>query len=105
MYELVRTLPPFSKWGLPEADEVEFHISGFRDKHGDYSKDPHTIRLSRHSTAHLNTALEVMAHETLHMAQAILRIAPKHEGHDAWFREKWVHIAKDYGWDAKKFLL
>ena len=26
-YDLVRTLPPFDKWNLPEAEDVKFAIS------------------------------------------------------------------------------
>lgn len=92
LYETVRTLPPYSGWGLPEADEVEFHVAGFRDKHGDYSARPHVLRVSRHSTGHIGRALEVVAHETLHMAQAVLGIAPKHDWHDIGFMEAHVKL-------------
>jgi hypothetical protein len=105
MYELVRVLPPFSKWNLPDAEDVEFHVSGFRNRNGDYSADPHTIRLSIHSTDHIGKALEVMAHEMLHMAQHLKGSETANTIHNADFRRTWGKIARMYGWDAKAYLL
>lgn len=105
MYDLVRSIPPFSKWNLPDSEDIEFHVSGFRNKNGDYSADPHIIRISCHSTDHIGKALEIMAHEVLHLAQHLRKLDTPNTQHNSDFRETWAKIAKVYGWDAKAYLL
>lgn len=105
MYDLVKVLPPFSKWNLPDSEDVEFHVSGFRNRNGDYSPEPHVIRLSYHSTDHVGKALEIMAHEVLHLAQYLRKLDTPNTEHNADFRKTWAKIARIYGWDTKAYLL
>lgn len=105
MYDCIRAFPPYSKWKLPDSEDVEFHVSAFRNRNGDYSPDPHTIRLSMHSTDHIGKALEIMAHEMLHMAQHLQRLETPNTMHNSEFRRAWTKIARMYGWDAKAYLL
>jgi len=94
-YELLRHTRPFRRWKLPEADDVEFHVTRHRDRFGDCTDgDPYTIRIS--STKHdtLATVLETMAHEMCHMRDIT---------HGKVFTRLAKQVCRHHGFDPKTF--
>ena len=106
MYELLRTMQPFSAWDLPPTSAVKFSVASRDDVFGEYatySGTDHEIMLSRTSICHLNTALRVMAHEILHLRQAIAKTDTDGEMHNADFKKHAKQIARRFGWDEREF--
>lgn len=71
VYAMLRVLPPFNRWRLPEAREIKFEIISRRfQKYADYEffAEDHLIRVSRHTDT-LPLLVEKMAHEMCHMYQ------------------------------------
>jgi uncharacterized protein YbaP (TraB family) len=94
-YELLRVSLPFRRWGLPHADDVEFHVTRHKDRDGDCTDgDTYTIRISaeRHST--LARVLETMAHEMCHMRDIT---------HGSLFQRLAKQVCKHHGFDPKTF--
>lgn len=107
-YEFLRATPPFNKWRLPHADDVEFHV--IRDAHcrGDYqhdkTKDTHRIRISsRSGNGYTASLLATVAHEMVHAAEH--RYAPdrRHGEHGARFKRMAARVCKFHGFDPKEF--
>lgn len=71
VYAMLRVLPPFNRWRLPEAHEVKFEIISRRYRvYADYEFDAeqHIIRVSQHTNT-LPLLVEKMAHEMGHIHQ------------------------------------
>jgi hypothetical protein len=99
-YEFLRRLKPFRSWKLPPPEEIEFHVVKIRKLHGDYSYPPHTIRASQHDGLHLNTFLQTIAHESIHM-KCVLDGLPV--DHGKAFRKLAAQVCKEFGWDFNTF--
>lgn len=46
-YQLLASVPPFSRWPVPDVDQVVFAVTGSEMNMGDYDVDPDTITVSR----------------------------------------------------------
>jgi len=70
-YELLRVTPPFKKWRLPEADEVEFRVTASRTSYGKCGirHGAHMIAIAQPYHQDLTTLLQTMAHEMIHLQQ------------------------------------
>lgn len=104
-YELLRLTLPFSRWKLPPADDVEFHVTRHIDRHGDCTseKDPNTrkrIRISSRRTYWTNTLIETMAHEMLHLH---LNGQDGRLKHGPQFKRHALRICNYHGFDPKHF--
>lgn len=111
MYSMLRDCPPFRGWKLPEADDIEFRTSRRKDAHGEHiEKTPptrgarYTIMVSTEKNGHLNTILQSLAHEMVHLAQAIARVPRRYEAHDNQdFVRRARQVCKTFGWDWRAF--
>lgn len=105
IYECLRALPPFNRWKLPHGEDVLFRTADRRDVQGEYFRRPsgdHEIMVSLACCGHFDTVVRVVAHEMIHMAQAI----SGHDSvanHNADFNRKARRVARMYGWDPKAF--
>ena len=108
VYDCLRQFPPFNRYGLPPSSEVKFGFIRDTITAADYiayvrDYDSHLIRFNPHFNGHLNTVMERMAHEMIHLHQRIRR----HETnamHNADFKRKARRICQIYGWDFKRFV-
>lgn len=101
-YTYLRQTPPFSSWKLPEADEVEFHVTGHHDRYADCGASEngaHCIRVSGNRVDHTLTLLPTMAHEMIHLRLEEQGVA--HAGHGPAFRRMWRLVCKHHGFDPK----
>ena len=99
-YDFLRSTKPFSGWGLPEADEVEFHITRHYDQMADcgISDDGnHCIRVSERRVAHTLTLVVTMAHEMVHLYLDL--IGDRGADHGVEFRKKWKCVCSHHGFD------
>ena len=107
-YDFLRKTPPFSRWKLPPTEEVEF--STLKDPHGALfgyhqcnadGQGGHRIRVSEGKVGTIRTLVFVMAHEMIHVAQAIERTTTKGE-HNRDFHQRKRRVAKLHGYDVKE---
>ena len=109
VYECLRQMPPFSKWRLPPADEVEFEVTSRHNTMGEYTRyvrtDEHILIISSLTVGHFATLANVVSHEMVHLKQAIDKTEPARVGaHNAEFRRLAKQVCTLHGWDLKAFL-
>lgn len=103
-YELLLATPPFLGWHLPEADDVEFHVTRHKDRCGDHVFDGkrHIIRISAALHGRLIPILQTMAHEMCHVRTSLT--APWERGeHGEHFRRAARSACREHGWDVASF--
>lgn len=102
-YNYLRATPPFNKWKLPESDVIAFHISAGKIM-GYYTRDNvHHIALSAKRVGHTNTVMHIMAHEMIHLHQAVVKTETPNTEHNAEFDRLARKVCRLHGWDWKEF--
>lgn len=101
-YERLMLTPPFSGWGLPDADDVVFRVLKTNRQQADYSfeKKRHIIRVScsRHKTLH---SLDMtVAHEMVHMRDQLLGVRSHH---GETFNKMADEVCRLHGFDRGQF--
>ena len=106
-YNYLRTCAPFKGWKLPEAEEVEFHVTRHKDQEGDweFKNGRHSVRISQHTIGHTDSLMQAMAHEMVHMFQYITKSETPNAVHNWRFNKLAGVVCRVHGWDAKKFAL
>lgn len=110
VYDALREFPPFRQWKLPPAEEVAFEVVANAQVYGYYieATSPkgveHTIKISAANVGHWNTLGRVMAHEMIHMHQAIAKLYHSDATHNADFRRRAKRVCSACGWDYKEFV-
>lgn len=101
-YEFLRASKPFSAWRLPEADDVEFHVTRHREIIGDHSMhgEKHVIRCSATNVGTTDALIRVMAHEMIHAHCDRRGIRGEH-GKD--FQAAADKVCRFHGFDRKGF--
>jgi hypothetical protein len=108
VYDCLRGFPPFNRWKLPHSDAVEFRLTARTDRHGDFSTtaynplDKPRIMLSYVKHTHFDSVVKTVAHEMVHLAQAIARTDTATE-HNADFMERAKQVCKNFGFDLGQF--
>lgn len=109
-YDFLCETPPFKKWSMPPGDEVAFHVGAFVDKFGEYSRNgkkypvgTHHITISMKCVGHTGTLLRTMAHEMIHLWQAVKKSETRHAEHNAEFRRLSLYVCKFHGFDPREF--
>lgn len=102
-YEFLRATPPFSRWKLPHADEIEFRVTRHRDCQGKCvtEDDRHAILVSEVKIGRTFGLLELMAHEMVHVhCHRQGHLKPEH---GAVFRRHAARVCKEHGFDELLF--
>ena len=107
-YDLVRTLPPFDKWNLPEPEDVKFAVSDHVwisafckvDRKG--RKLVLRINVSDLCVGHVSTLIRKMAHECIHLHMALTGQDTKAQ-HNAAFYKIAKRVCRVNGFDEKDF--
>lgn len=103
MYDCIKKLPPFDKWKLPESDAVEFRTPARADVFGEFTDgDPPVITISSARHAHTFTIFLTVAHEMVHLAQALKKTDNKNQHNDE-FKRLAKRVCSLNGWDYKAF--
>lgn len=94
-YDFLCETSPFSKWNLPDSDDVEFKVARAKDHYGWHYYDDrnrrHTIAISGATVNTMNFLISVMAHEMIHV----------HERQVGAVREDVQHTAAFWRWAAQ----
>lgn len=106
VYEALRICPPFARWKLPPSEDIEFRVSKHKDREGHYTRyigtDHHFIYVSAARIAHFDSLAIVMAHEMIHLAQAVHKLETRAE-HNADFRRRATQVCATLGFDPHTF--
>lgn len=107
-YDYLSATPPFSRWGLPESEDVVFKLNKARLHSGQYQLDGkrHTITASVHAIAHTQSLIRMMAHEMIHLYLEKMGWESRNGGencHNAAFRKFAAQVCKVHGFDPKAF--
>lgn len=105
-YNYLCAFKPFAGWALPEGEIVVFRVITGRKYAGLYDRTflAHRIGISsRYAGAHI-TVLKIMAHEMIHLKQAIDGTENK-TNHNAVYKRLAAGVCREWGWDIKDFYL
>ena len=106
-YEYLRVSEPFRGWRglkLPTFSEIKFIVVKDRQKSADfgYENGVPTIRVSTARNGHTDTVLMTLAHEALHLFQALNKLDRGGE-HNRDFWKRAERICMLHGWDRTLF--
>lgn len=109
VYDCLRSFPPFSGWNLPESKDVyQFKVTRHIERYGHYERlkgtDKHIIAVSSKNIGHFDSLVQVMAHEMIHLHQAITKTETANTVHNAAFRRLARSVCRNFHWDEKKFV-
>ena len=111
-YEYLITTAPFNKWKLPDADDLEFHVTSDKKRYGHlqavtdtkYTKTANklVIALSGIHSKTTHTIMETMAHECCHLKR-FLEGGHKAMTHGPRFKKLARAVCKAHGFDIRTF--
>lgn len=111
-YEYLAHTPPFDKWGLPFAEDVDFRIIKNKTVTGQYAqvkakptdrKWRHGIFISANCVGHTTTLMMVMAHEMVHLYQEHASRCTPNSEHNADFKRLAAEVCRHHGFDPRLF--
>lgn len=100
-YNFLDLCPPFDGWNLPDAEDVTFVVS--RTHHyGDFVLEGrnHRIAVSQRKNVTIATLLATMAHEMIHVHQALQGLEIKD---NAFFSLQADKVCKELNFDRGTF--
>lgn len=106
-YDYLCTTIPFSKWNLPDSDDVTFRASKkYENVHGrcTYSwpgKPQFFIEINQRFIGQTDSLMRTMAHEMLHIHQK--QIKARDRAHGPTFKRFAEEICRYHGFDPKLF--
>jgi hypothetical protein len=103
-YDFVRACPPYSRWKLPESDDIKFVVDRQHDTCGWYrfENNEHVIGISSKCIGHTHNLIEIMFHEAIHLYQR-QSLTETRGAHNAAFKKLAAKVAKLHGFDPKMF--
>lgn len=105
-YELLRTTPPFRRWRLPHADEIEFRVTRLANEFAHYLALPgrrHRIAVAEIAIERIESLALHMAHEMVHLKQQLERSSTRNQ-HNARFVELSRQVCRHHGFEFKRFV-
>lgn len=105
-YDYLNTTLPFSKWNLPDGDDVVFIV--VRDptvygRHLHQDRRLHTIKVSSRSVGHTTTLMETIAHEMVHVHEEGTGVGRSDVEHSAAFKKWAAEVCRIHGFDPRRF--
>ena len=108
-YDYLCETEPFSKWNLPDSEDVVFKVSKKQKEFGCYylnADSKHTIEASCRSISHTETLMKLMSHEMIHLYLEKMGWESKSTDantHNAAFRRFAAQVCRFHGFDQKAF--
>ena len=108
LYAWLRSVEPFNRWGLPEADAVRFYPMHDGTDFGEYdlrASGEHVIGLNAARLTTLDLYVRTLAHEMVHMRQQLIgrRPATKADQHNREFYRLAGLVCRSLGFDPEHF--
>jgi hypothetical protein len=103
-YDYLNGTKPFSRWNLPDGEDVKFRVVGDHGRWGWYQRigQHHVIGVSRKFIGSTDSLMRLMAHEMIHLHE-------EHAGacgsgqHSAAFNRWAAEVCKVHGFDPLLF--
>lgn len=106
VYDSLRVCQPFKRWRLPPASDLTLRVMRYTSHEGHYTRvvgtQKHEIGVSAARISHFDSLAIVMAHEMIHLHQAIAKLETRGE-HNADFRRRAARVCKVLGFDPRLF--
>lgn len=106
-YDFLCTTPPFSKWNMPDSEDVVFEVGKDPSMRGwHYSDDGHgrhKIVISKRTIGQAIWLLMTMAHEMIHVHQHETKSHTKGAEHNGAFHKWAAQVCKVHAFDPKMF--
>lgn len=103
-YDWLRATPPFRRWRLPKAGDVEFRVLAARKLFGQCrapeASKPWRIDISTRTVAHTITLVRTMSHEMCHMRADM---QGEKSAHGPLWRKAADLVCKEHGHDPLEF--
>lgn len=109
-YDCMRAFKPFKQWKLPESDAVEFAVirnlgySGFYIEETRKDGIHHIIQISNVSVGYFDSLAKIMAHEMIHLHQAVSKTYTRNVMHNPHFHYHARRLCNTMGWDYLQFV-
>lgn len=108
VYNLLKTMPPFKRWGLPSSNKVEWIITRNKTYMGRCTSYSHTdqkftLEISMVKCTNTQTLVETVAHEMIHMRQRIVRGFRTELGHGKDFQKMADQVCRKHGFNRDYF--
>lgn len=102
-YNFLNESPPFSRWNLPDGEDVNFRVVRDRTRYAYHQldDDKHSISFSSLIVGHNSTLIRTMAHEMVHVHER--RSDCNATGHSNAFNKWGAQVCKYHGFDPKDF--
>jgi len=102
-YDFLRETDPFKGWKLPHSDDIGFHVVPDPATSADFCIEADNsmhIRVSAAVPIHNTTLIMLIAHEMIHMYQAINKLAKNKSAmmHNADFKRRARRVCAIHGW-------
>lgn len=104
-YEYLLATPPFNKWRLPMADEIEFFVDGSGRDYGKFNlfQKPR-ITMSAKLCRTTGDIVATMAHEMIHLHLDTSAAKGKEPAdHGKKFMAAAAMVCRQHGWDSVVF--
>jgi len=108
-YEYFRTTPPYSRWNLPDSEDVIFkvvkdpHLEAWHNAKGRGKSRKQIVAVSEASVGHTISLMGAVAYEMLHLHQDITKQSTPGTEHNAAFKKDAAKICRVHGFDEKRF--
>ena len=103
-YEYLRTCPPFRRWHLPDPNKIEWIVTGRRDAMAWCRIDkPYQIRISQPRITNTQSLIESMAHEMIHLRQALIGQRTDTINHGKKFKKLADSVCRKHGFNRDYF--
>ena len=102
-YDFLNETLPFSRWNLPDGEDVEFRVVRDPSLFGwDLLENGRHINgISSTTVGHTDTLIRTMAHELVHLHEH--HSGPCRKGHSRAFRAYAKQVCKHHGFDPRAF--
>ena len=102
LYDALDMTAPFSRWNLPDSDDMKFKVTRTVKEFGYCAGNgPFTIYMSARLHSTLPIMLATMAHEMIHIRQAML--GDVRGGHGKIFAKLADQVCAVHGFDRNSF--
>lgn len=108
-YELLRATPPFRRWKLPHADDLEFRVTNHAGVFASFHFDDERagrerIHVSARHVKNLPLLLQTLAHEMCHLREAaISRRKAGRANHGVAFKRLAAQVCKSHDFNPETF--
>lgn len=108
-YDFLCMTQPFSKWNLPDGEDVKFRVVRDPALRGWYTCRMrsgalyHIIGISSRNIGHTQNLIATMAHEMIHLHEAHAGMCKANVQHSAAFNKLAERVCKIHGFDVKLF--